>query len=58
VIETLVRGLRPDNIVIMDNLSSHKRIVVKEKIEAVGAALRFLQLYCPSITRSRKPSRV
>jgi hypothetical protein len=29
----------------MDNLSSHKRAAVKERIEAAGATLRFL--ICP-----------
>jgi transposase len=43
----LVPDLRPGEIVIMDNLSSHKRVAVKEKIEAVGATLRFLPPYSP-----------
>jgi hypothetical protein len=42
VTNVLVPELRPGGIVIMDNLSSHKRVAVKEKIEAVGATLRFL----------------
>ena len=37
--------LRPGDIVIMDNLPSHKRAAVREKIEAVGAILRFLPPY-------------
>jgi len=47
VTEVLVPELRPGDIVIMDNLSSHKRVAVKEKIEAVGTTLRFLPPYSP-----------
>ena len=34
--------LRPSDVVIMDNLSSHKRVSVRERIEAAGTTLRFL----------------
>lgn len=34
--KVLVPELRPGYIVIVDNLSSHKRAAVQEKIEAVG----------------------
>lgn len=34
--------LSTGDVVIMDNLSSHKRAAVKEGIEAAGATLRFL----------------
>lgn len=37
--------LQPGDIVIMDNLSSHKRAAVRENIEAVGATPRFLPPY-------------
>jgi len=47
VTKVLVPELRCGDIVIMDNLSSHKRVAVKEKIEAVGATLRFLPPYSP-----------
>jgi len=32
-------ALRPGDVVIMDNLSSHKRAVVREMIETAGAVL-------------------
>ena len=31
----------------MDNFSNHKRPAIRERIEAAGAALRFLPLYSP-----------
>lgn len=42
VTKVLMPELHPDDIVIMDNLSSYERGAVKEKVEAVGATLRFL----------------
>jgi transposase len=43
----LVPTLSPGDIVIMDNLSSHKRPRVRESIEAAGAELRYLPPYSP-----------
>ena len=43
----LAPTLRPGDVVIMDNLSSHKRASVKAIIEAHGAELRFLPPYSP-----------
>jgi transposase len=43
----LAPTLRPGDIVIMDNLSSHKRVPARELIEAAGAELRFLPPYSP-----------
>jgi transposase len=43
----LIPTLRPGDVVIMDNLSSHKRASVRERIEAVGARLLFLPPYSP-----------
>jgi transposase len=37
VTQVLIPELRPGDIVVMDNLSSHKRAAVREKIEAAGA---------------------
>ena len=54
VTQVLVPELRPGDVVIMDNLSSHKRAAVKEKIEAVGAALRFLPPYSPDFNPIEK----
>jgi len=43
----LVPELLPGDIVIMDNLSSHKGNEIREAIEAAGATLRFLPPYSP-----------
>jgi transposase len=43
----LAPTLRPGDIVIMDNLSSHKRAAARQLIEAAGAELRFLPPYSP-----------
>jgi len=43
----LVPDLRPGDIVVMDNLGSHKGPGVQAAIEAVGASLRFLPPYSP-----------
>ena len=45
--QVLLPTLRPGDVVIMDNLSSHKRASVREMIEAKGARLRFLPPYSP-----------
>ena len=47
VTHILAPTLRPGDIVIMDNLSSHKRASVREIIEDHGAELRFLPPYSP-----------
>lgn len=47
--EQLVPTLRSGDVVIMDNLSSHKRAGVREAIEEVGAALLFLPPYSPDL---------
>ena len=41
--------LRSGDVVIMDNLSSHKRSRTRELIEAAGAALVFLPPYSPDL---------
>jgi transposase len=45
--QLLVRELRPGDIVIMDNLSSHKGAAIRQAIEAAGARLLFLPPYSP-----------
>ena len=45
--KVLVPELRAGDIVIMDNLSSHKGPRVQEMIEAAGAQLRYLPPYSP-----------
>jgi transposase len=47
VLQLLVPILRPGDIVLMDNLSSHKVAGVREAIEAAGAVLRYLPPYSP-----------
>lgn len=49
VARVLVPELRPGDIVIMDNLSSHKGPRVQELIEAAGASLRYLPPYSPDL---------
>jgi len=45
----LVQVLRPGDIVVMDNLSSHKVKGVVEAIEEVGAEVRYLPPYSPDL---------
>jgi transposase len=45
----LAPELRPGDIVVLDNLSSHKSVRVRQMIEAAGAELRFLPPYSPDL---------
>ena len=45
--QVLVPELRPGDVVVMDNLSSHKRIRTRRLIEQAGAELVFLPPYSP-----------
>lgn len=45
--QVLAPELRPDDVVIMDNLPAHKISGVREAIEKVGARLLFLPPYSP-----------
>jgi transposase len=47
--QSLVPTLRPHDIVVMDNLSSHKVKGVRQAIEAVGAVLHYLPPYSPDL---------
>jgi len=47
--QVLVPDLRPGDVVIMDNLSSHKRQRVRELIEDADAHLAFLPAYSPDL---------
>ncbi len=47
VAQVLVPELRQGDVVIMDNLSSHKGPRVRELIEAAGASLLYLPPYSP-----------
>ena len=50
----LVPNLRQGDIVIMDNLSSHKGPRVRALIEAAGATLRYLPPYSPDFNPIEK----
>ena len=47
--QVLAPTLSPGDIVIMDNLSSHKIAGVQKAIEAAGASQRFLPAYSPDL---------
>jgi len=47
--QVLVPELRSGDVVVMDNLSSHKRLRIRELIEAAGAFLVFLPPYSPDL---------
>lgn len=47
--QQLVPTLRPGDVVIMDNLSSHKKAGVREAIEAADANLVYLPPYSPDL---------
>jgi transposase len=54
VTNLLVPELRSGDVVIMDNLSSHKRASVRDRIEAASATLRFLPPYSPDFNPIEK----
>ena len=54
VAQVLVPELKLGDIVVMDNLSSHKRAAVRERIEAAGANLLFLPPYSPDFNPIEK----
>ena len=45
----LLPTLKPGDVVIMDNLSSHKRPAIRAAIRSVGARLLFLPPYSPDL---------
>jgi len=47
-------ALRSGDVVIMDNLGSHKPAAVRERIEAAGATLWFLPPYSPDLNPIEK----
>ena len=47
--EMLCPTLKKGDVVIMDNLSSHKVSGVKEMINAVGARVNYLPVYSPDL---------
>ena len=50
----LVPSLRVDDVVVMDNLSIHKVIGIREAIEGVGARILFLPPYHPDLNPIEK----
>lgn len=47
--QVLCPTLRPGDIVVMDNLSVHKRPEVERLVRSVGAGVRFLPAYSPDL---------
>lgn len=52
--QMLAPALELDDVVVMDNLSSHKVAGVSEAIEAVGARLLYLPPYSPDLNPIEK----
>ena len=52
--QILVPELRRGDVVIMDNLSSHKRASVRAMVEAAGATIMFLPPYSPDFNPIEK----
>jgi transposase len=50
----LVPELKPGDVVVMDNLSVHKRVGIREAIEAAGAELCYLPPYSPDFNPIEK----
>ncbi|MBK4723025.1 transposase [Azospirillum sp. YIM DDC1] len=46
----VLRRDKPDAVVVMDNLSAHKRTDVLATFEAAGIAVRFLPRYSPDLS--------
>lgn len=47
--QMLVPELRPGDIVVLDNLGSHKARAIREAVRAVGAKLVYLPPYSPDL---------
>jgi transposase len=47
--QVLVPSLEAGDVVVMDNLSSHKRARVRERIEGAGCTLLYLPPYSPDL---------
>jgi transposase len=54
--QVLAPALRPGDIVVMDNLGSHKGSAIRRAIRAAGARLVFLPPYSPDLIRSSRSS--
>ena len=49
VVQFLIPTLRPGDVVVLDNLGSHKGVAVRRAIRAAGAHLLFLPPYSPDL---------
>jgi transposase len=47
--QVLIQSLSAGDIVVMDNLSSHKRARVRQRVESVGATALYLPPYSPDL---------
>jgi transposase len=47
--KVLLPTLRPGDIVVMDNLGSHKGRIIRQLVRSVGAKLFFLPKYSPDL---------
>jgi len=52
--DVLTPRLQPGDVVVMDNLSSHKAFCIREAIERVGAQVLFLPPYSPDLNPIEK----
>lgn len=52
--QVLCRALQPGDVVVMDNLGSHKTPRVRERIEKAGAKLLYLPPYSPELNPIEK----
>jgi transposase len=55
VLQFLAPTLKPGDVVILDNLSSHKVASVREAMAAVGATALYLPPYSPDLNSIEKP---
>jgi transposase len=53
--QCLVPTLKPEDIVVVDNVATHKVAGVAEAIEAAGATLRYLPKYSPDLNPIEMP---
>ncbi len=56
VSQFLVPTLKPGDVVILDDLSSHKRPAARAMIEAAGARMLFLRPYSPDFNPKKRHS--
>jgi transposase len=49
VLIPVLKTMRPDAIVVMDNLAAHKAAIVRRALEAAGIGYRYLPAYSPDM---------